>query len=175
MELAWTDEAGIMGLVEGLVRAVFADVAGVDLPAPFPRLTYAHALRRYGTDKPDLRYGLEMGDVTAAVEGCGFRVFADAPAVKGLRVPEGARVSNSRVKPKGDVCGEAQAAGAAGLVAVRIGEGGAWEGAKAAAEGLSEAQRAAVAAEMQAQPVSAGGVGCAARNRALLVGWGAAR
>ena len=67
---------------------------------------------RYASDKPDLRYGLEMADLTAAVRGCAFRVFAAAAEeggggiVKAIRLPEGQRVSNSRVKPKGDVCGE---------------------------------------------------------------------
>lgn len=79
--------------------------------------------------------------------------------VKGIRVPDGARVSNSRVKPKGDVCGEAQAAGAAGLVYVRVKEGGAIEAAKPVMEGLTPEQTAALLAAFEAQPVRAAAVG----------------
>jgi aspartyl-tRNA synthetase len=86
-------------------------VAGVELPpGAFRRMTYAEAMLRYGCDKPDLRYGLELSDVTAIVKDCGFKVFAaaavqDGGAVKALRVPasEAGKVSNSRIKPKGDI------------------------------------------------------------------------
>lgn len=153
MEVSFMDVPALQSLVEGMVAQVFKTVAGVDLALPFPKMTYAEAMLRYGTDKPDLRYGLRMGDVTASVKGCGFRVFADAPMVKGVRVPEGSRISNSRVKPKGDICSEAQVAGAAGLVAVRVSETGEFEAAKPIMEGLSEEQKAAVLAEMEATPV----------------------
>lgn len=152
MEMSFMDASALQNLVEGLVTTVFREVIGTEIPTPFPRMTYAEAMRRYGTDKPDLRYGLEMGDVTSAVAGCGFKVFADAAMVKGLRVPDGKKISNSRVKPKGDVCNEAQAAGAAGLVALRVNDSGALEGAKAAIEGLGDDAKAAVLAELQAQP-----------------------
>ena len=152
MEVAFMDAESLQTLVEGLVSTVFKEVIGTEVVTPFPRMTYDVAMRRYGTDKPDLRYGLEMGDVTTAVSGCGFKVFAEAALVKGLRIPDGKKISNSRVKPKGDVCNEAQAAGAAGLVALRVNDSGALEGAKAAIEGLTDDAKAAVLAEMQAQP-----------------------
>ena len=152
MEVAFMDAESLQTLVEGLVSTVFKEVIGTEVVTPFPRMTYDVAMRRYGTDKPDLRYGLEMGDVTTAVSGCGFKVFAEAAMVKGLRIPDGKKISNSRVKPKGDVCNEAQAAGAAGLVALRVNDSGALEGAKAAIEGLTDDAKAAVLAEMQAQP-----------------------
>lgn len=121
MEMAFMDQNQVMELVEGLVCHVFDAVSGITLPRPFKRLTYAEAMLKYGTDKPDLRFGLELCDVTHIVAGCGFRVFSQAQMVKGIRIPEGShRISNSRVKPKGDVCSEAQAAGAAGLVAIRV-------------------------------------------------------
>lgn len=85
------------------------------------------------------------------------RVFSGAAEVggivKGIRVPDGARLSNSRIKPKGDVCSEAQAAGAAGLVYVRVKEGGAIEAAKPVTEGLTPEQAAALLAAFDAQPV----------------------
>src|SRR5690606_6521683 len=60
---------------EGLMAAIWKDVKGVDLPLPFPRMTYDEALRRYGSDKPDLRFELPIHDVTDALRGSGFRVF----------------------------------------------------------------------------------------------------
>eukprot|EP00887_Chlorella_sp_A99_P008037 scaffold12.g8037.t1 len=157
MEVAWMDREALLGMVESMVARIFKEVAGVEVSAPFQRLTYADAMGRYASDKPDLRYGLEMADVTDAVRGCGFRVFAaatEAPGsiVKAIRVPDGQRLSNSRLKPKGDVCGEAQAAGAAGLVALRVGADGGLEGAKAALEGLSAEQQTALAAACGAAP-----------------------
>ena len=151
IEMAFMDEAALQQLVEGLLVAVFKEVIGVEVAAPFPRMTYAEAMLRYGTDKPDLRYNLRMSEITAIVSGCGFRVFTDAECVKGIRVPQGARISNSRVKPKGDI-GEAQAAGAAGLVAVRVNDGGTMDAAKPILEGLSDEAKLGVLAEMGAQP-----------------------
>ena len=73
MEMAFLDQEGVMLLVEDLVRKVFAEVSGVQLPRSFPRLTYKQAMGSYASDKPDLRYGLELVDVSEVVAGCGFR------------------------------------------------------------------------------------------------------
>lgn len=78
-------------------------------------------LHRYGSDKPDLRYGLPFHDLSSAVQGSSFRVFSSAleqqgGCVKAIRVPGGDRISNARVKPKGDISNEAIEGGAAGLV-----------------------------------------------------------
>jgi aspartyl-tRNA synthetase len=84
----------IMGLMEGLVRELFAKVLGAELPDPLPRMTFAEAMRRYGSDKPDLRVPLELVDVADLVRDSEFKVFA-APAaavdgrVAALRVPGG--------------------------------------------------------------------------------------
>ncbi|PRW57769.1 aspartate--tRNA ligase [Chlorella sorokiniana] len=156
MEMSWMDREAIMGLMEDMVAQLFKQVVGVEVQAPFQRLTYAEAMEKYASDKPDLRYGLEMAEVTEAVRGCGFRVFAGAVAeggiVKGIRVPDGQRVSNSRVKPKGDVSNEAVAGGAAGLVYIRVKEGGEIEAAKPVMEGLTAEQQAALVAQLQGQP-----------------------
>ena len=102
---------------------------------------------RYGTDKPDLRFGFELSDISAAVSGCSFKVFSNAleagGIVKAIRVPSGGRISNSRIKPKGDIANEAVAAGAAGLAHARV-TGGVLEAAKAIKEGLSLEQAAAL-------------------------------
>merc|ERR1719305_1246040 len=78
LELSFTDQEEILGLAEEMMGRLFRGVAGedVEIPDAFPRLTYAEAMERYGTDKPDLRFGLPLATVTEAVRGCGFRVFA---------------------------------------------------------------------------------------------------
>ena len=69
-----------MELMEGLVRHFFSEVLGAQLPDPFPRMTYAEAMRRYGSDKPDLRIPLELVEVADLVRDCDFKVFAGAGA-----------------------------------------------------------------------------------------------
>ena len=94
IETSFLSEREIQDLMEGLVRHVFVEVLKVDLGA-FPRLTYADATSRYGSDKPDLRVKLELTELTDAVKDCGFKVFKSAAGLKdgrvaALRVPGGA-------------------------------------------------------------------------------------
>ncbi len=102
IETSFMGQADIMALMEGLIREIFKAVLGVALPNPFPRLTYAQAMRRYGSDKPDLRLKLELADVADLVAGCDFKVFA-GPAkdpdgrVAALRVPGGAGMPRSQI------------------------------------------------------------------------------
>jgi len=92
IETSFLDERAIQDLMEGLIRAVFRDVLGEELPQPFPRLTHAEALARYGSDKPDLRFALELTELTDLMKSVDFKVFrqaADAPGgrVAALRIP----------------------------------------------------------------------------------------
>jgi aspartyl-tRNA synthetase len=102
IETSFLAQADIMALMEGLVRHCFAEVLGVALPDPFPRMTYAEAMRRYGSDKPDLRIPLELVDVADLVRDCDFKVFA-APArdpagrVAALRVPGAGSLPRSQI------------------------------------------------------------------------------
>lgn len=75
VEMSFPDEEQIYAVFEGLMQAIWKDALGVDLPAPFPRLTWREAIERFGSDKPDLRFGMEIRDVSEAFEGSGFRVF----------------------------------------------------------------------------------------------------
>jgi aspartyl-tRNA synthetase len=94
IETSFLERDEIMGLMEGLMRKLFADVLGQQLPEPMPRMTYAEAMRRYASDKPDLRISLELVDVADLVRDSDFKVFS-APAsdkdgrVAALRVPHG--------------------------------------------------------------------------------------
>jgi aspartyl-tRNA synthetase len=93
IETSFLEENEIQAIMEGLIRSVFQEVQGVELPAPFPRLTYAEAMARFGSDKPDLRVPLELTELTDLMKTVEFKVFraaADAPGgrVAALRVPK---------------------------------------------------------------------------------------
>lgn len=125
MEMSFMTQDEILALNEALVAHIFKEVKGVEVPLPFPRLTYAEAMDRYGCDKPDTRYGLELVDVSDLVKDCGFKVFsgavADGGIVKVLPIPNGNdQVSNVRIKPGGDLFKIAADAGAKGLAYVRV-------------------------------------------------------
>jgi aspartyl-tRNA synthetase len=89
IEMSFLDEEDVYALTEELFAALWRDILGVDLPTPFPRLTYAESMRRYGTDKPDLRFELELVDLTEHMAGTEFRVF-QAEHVGAVVVPGGA-------------------------------------------------------------------------------------
>ncbi|HDI11860.1 MAG TPA: aspartate--tRNA ligase, partial [Candidatus Acetothermia bacterium] len=96
------DPEELFELIEGLVVHVFREAIGVELALPFPRIPYTEAMLRYGTDKPDLRFGMEIADVTELFRNCGFRVFAEAvgrgEVVRALPVPGAAGKSRSELK-----------------------------------------------------------------------------
>ena len=97
IEMSFADEAQVMDMAEGLMVSVFKEAMGLDIPHPFPRLTYDDAMARYGVDKPDTRFGLELVDVTSVVRNSDFKVFATAPLVKGLRVPGGESLTRKEI------------------------------------------------------------------------------
>jgi aspartyl-tRNA synthetase len=130
MEMSFLDQEEILDLNERLIGHIFKAVKGVEIPRPFPRLTYAEAMERYGTDKPDTRYGLELVEVSDLVADSGFKVFSGAVKsggmVKVLPIPGGNDViSNVRIKPGGDLFKVAAEAGAKGLAYIRVRENGA--------------------------------------------------
>jgi aspartyl-tRNA synthetase len=86
VETSFLGEREIQALMEGLIREVFRDVLGVDLPQPFPRLTHAEVMARYGSDKPDLRVPLELTELTDLMKSADFKVFRQAADAAGGRV-----------------------------------------------------------------------------------------
>ena len=102
VETSFLTQEQIMQLMESLVRALFREVLAIELPEPFPRLSYAEAMRRYGSDKPDLRVALELVDIADLVADCEFKVFS-APArdaagrVAALRVPGGGSLTRKEI------------------------------------------------------------------------------
>jgi aspartyl-tRNA synthetase len=127
VETSFLDEAGITGLMEAMVRTLFREVLEVELPDPFPRMRWAEAMDRFGTDRPDLRNPLELveiGDLVAAVE---FKVFAGPAAdpkgrVAALRVPGGGRLSRKDIDDYTAFVGRY---GARGLAYIKVNHAGA--------------------------------------------------
>ncbi|MDY3791186.1 MAG: aspartate--tRNA ligase [Oscillospiraceae bacterium] len=78
LEMSFVDTEDIMQMAEGFVRRLFKDVLDKDIPTPLPRMTYTEAMERYGSDKPDTRFGMEITDLTDTVKNCGFGVFTSA-------------------------------------------------------------------------------------------------
>ena len=88
VEMAFPEKEYLFALMERMCTSVWREGIGTELPTPFPRMTHAEAQARYGSDKPDLRFGLEIEDATEATRGSEFGVFAGAPAVRFIRVPQ---------------------------------------------------------------------------------------
>lgn len=78
LEMSFVDVEDIMEMGEGFVKRLFSDVLNVEIPTPLPRLTYTDAMNRFGSDKPDTRFGMEIVDISDIVKGCGFGVFTSA-------------------------------------------------------------------------------------------------
>jgi aspartyl-tRNA synthetase len=102
IETSFLSQEQLLQLMEGLVRELFRKVLQVELPDPIPRMSYAEALRRYASDKPDLRVSLELADVADLVRDCDFKVFAnpakdDGGRVAALRVPGGGTMPRSQI------------------------------------------------------------------------------
>ncbi|MFZ1985499.1 MAG: aspartate--tRNA ligase [Desulfatitalea sp.] len=84
LEMSFIGEEDIMAISEGLIAYVFQEVLGVTIPTPLPRLTYTEATDRYGLDKPDIRFGMELKEISDIVKGSGFKVFADVVRKGGI-------------------------------------------------------------------------------------------
>ena len=117
VEMSFVDEDDLMALIEPLYARIVRDTHGVDVPVPFPRMTYDEMLARYGSDKPDLRYGMELATLTDVFRGSGFNAFASVAsgdgAIKGLAAPGGGSLSRKELDGLVD---DAKGRGAAGLV-----------------------------------------------------------
>ncbi len=125
IETSFLSEQQITDLMEGLIRDLFKSVMNIDLPNPFPRMTYAEAMRRYASDKPDLRISLELADIADLVRDCDFKVFAGpAKDAKGrvvaMNVPKGGeRLSRKEID---DYTAYVGRYGAKGLAYVKVNE-----------------------------------------------------
>jgi len=124
IEMSFIDEEDIYSLTEKLMHRIFVESLGIDIPIPFPRMTYAESMRRYGCDKPDIRFGMELVDVGDIVKDSDFKVFASTIAssgqVKGIVVPGLAKASRKDID---DLTEYAKIFGAKGLVSFKVLDG----------------------------------------------------
>jgi len=150
IELSFVEEDDVIDLIEGLMARVFEAGSFEAPPPPWPRMPFAEAMLRYGSDKPDVRFGLEMSDLGAALEGTEFKVFASALAsggvVRGLN-------AGAREVPRKDLDALTEVArrfGAGGLVWAFVQEDGSWR--SPIAKFLSEGELAAVTQALSGKP-----------------------
>ena len=97
IEMSFVDEEKVMTMAEGLMARVFKDVMGQEITVPFPRMKYDEAMARYGVDKPDTRFGLELVDITSIVRGSSFKVFGSAELVKAMKVSGGESLTRKEI------------------------------------------------------------------------------
>jgi aspartyl-tRNA synthetase len=122
VEMSFADQEDVFAVIEPLYARYVREIHGVEVPIPFPRIPYDEMLARFGTDKPDLRYGMELADLGPVFEGTGFNAFAtvlskEDGAIKGLAAPEGGQLSRKELD---QLVQDAKGRGAAGLVWVII-------------------------------------------------------
>ncbi len=122
IELAFIDQNAVMHLIEGLLCTVFREILGVIIPEKLPTMTYAEAMRRFGSDKPDLRNPLELVDIDDLLQHCDFKVFAAAAQTPGnrvvaLRLPKGCELSRKELDDYATFVGQY---GAKGLAYIKV-------------------------------------------------------
>lgn len=157
MEMSFLSLPEILALNEALIAHIFKKVKNIDISLPLPRLTYAEAMDRYGIDRPDTRFGLELVNVAEIFADSGFKVFSGAIAsggtVKVLPIPNGNEaISNVRIKPGGDLFKEATDAGAKGIAYIRVREDYDFDTIGAIKDNLTEAQKQALIEKTGAKP-----------------------
>jgi aspartyl-tRNA synthetase len=149
MEMSFVQPEDVMQVVEGMISLLFKELKGIDLKRPFARLTYEQAMNRFGSDKPDVRFGLEINDFTDALRDCQARVFASAiqngGVVKGIRIPNGAELSR---KDLDDLTPFVATFGAKGIAWTKITAEG-WQ--SPIAKFLSDAEQRAIEQIAEAQ------------------------
>ncbi len=157
MEMSFMDQEEVLDINERLICHVFKTVKGIDIPRPFPRLTYQEAMDHYGCDKPDTRYDLKLIEVSDLLKDSGFKVFSDTVkkggVIKVLPIPGGNdAISNVRIKPGGDIFREASEAGAKGLAYIRVRDNGEIDTIGAIKDNLTEEQKTELLERTGAQP-----------------------
>ncbi len=151
VEMSFIDENDVIDVVERSTAAVFREVLGVELALPFPRLTFAESMRRFGCDKPDLRFGMELVDFTDVLRSCEFKVFRETiergGVVKAVVAPGGAKLTRKEID---HLATHVQGIGGKGIVSFRIDENR--QLVSSAAKHLSPQMLGAIAEKSAAQP-----------------------
>ncbi|MDD7601942.1 MAG: aspartate--tRNA ligase [Firmicutes bacterium] len=125
LEMSFVDADDVMAVQEGFLQKLFHDLMGVDIQLPLPRLTWDEAMERYGSDKPDLRFGFELHCLNHLAEGCGFKVFTDTLEaggdVRGICIDGGAEKFSRKEIDK--LTAAVKDYGAKGMVWMKVGDG----------------------------------------------------
>jgi aspartyl-tRNA synthetase len=148
IEMSFVTRADVVQVAEDLVARLWGEIAGYQVPRPIPQMTYADAMARFGSDKPDLRFGLELTDLTSYFSGSEFRVF-QAPYVGAVVMPGGAGQTRRELDGWQEW---AKSRGARGLAYVLVGADGAVTGSGPVARHLTESERAGLPAATGAGP-----------------------
>ncbi len=124
-EMAFVEQEDILNTFEGLVKHLLKEIHGIEIEK-FPRMSYDEAMRKYGNDKPDIRFGMEFGDLTEAAKGKGFNVFDQQEAILGIAVPGAANYTRKQIDKITDWVKRPQI-GAKGMVYVKYNEDGSFK------------------------------------------------
>jgi aspartyl-tRNA synthetase len=149
LEMSFVNEDDVIAVSEGIVASAFA-AAGIEVPVPFPRMSFAQAMARYGSDRPDLRFGMEIHDLGAALSETDFKVFRGVIERGGVVRGVNAGAHELSRAELDRLIEFAQEQGAGGLVWAYAEEGGGWR--SPVAKFLGEAEIAAISAELDAAP-----------------------
>ncbi len=151
MELSFVDEDDVIDVNERLLQKLFQEVLGVELSLPFPRMTWQEAMDRYGSDKPDTRFGMELKDVTETVRGCSFGVFAGAieagGSVRGINAKGQAAMPRKKIDALVDFAKEY---GAKGLAYLCVNEDGSYK--SSFAKFMTDEELRALVCAMEGEP-----------------------
>ena len=151
MEMSFADETDIMQIIEGFMKRLFAETLGVELQTPLPRYTYRECMERFGSDKPDMRYGMEIIDVSETVAGCGFAPFESAldagGSVRGINAKNACEKLTRKELDK--LTDYIKGCGAKGLAWVKLGADGVTA---SFAKAVSPQLLTALAAKMDGEP-----------------------
>lgn len=151
MELSFVDEDDVIDVNERLLQKLFQEILGVELPLPFPRMTWQEAMDRYGSDKPDTRFGMELKDVTETVKGCGFGVFTGAieagGSVRGINAKGQGAMPRKKIDALVDFAKEY---GAKGLAYLCVNEDGSYK--SSFAKFMTEEELRALVGTMEGEP-----------------------
>ena len=146
VEASFIDREGIYALFEGMLKKLWKDVLGHDLPTPFPRMAYVDAMNRFGVDKPDVRFGMELVDFTELFKTSAFKVFASTAtgggAIKAINAKGLADLTQGEIKALEEI---AKSLGAKGLAFIKV-EGGEWK--SPIVKFFSDAEKAALTAQL---------------------------
>jgi aspartyl-tRNA synthetase len=146
VEASFIDREGIYSLFEGMLKKLWKDVLGTDLPTPFPRMAFVDAMNRFGVDKPDVRFGLELVDLTETFRTSSFKVFqatvAGGGVIKAINAKGLADLTQGELKNLEDI---AKSLGAKGLAFIKV-EGGEWK--SPIVKFFSESEKAALTQQL---------------------------